>query len=45
LQTNNDLQNLLDSTQIATIFLDSELCIRNFTPAAREVFSLRDGDR
>jgi two-component system, chemotaxis family, CheB/CheR fusion protein len=44
-QTNNDLQNLLDSTQIATIFLDDDLCIRNFTPAAREVFSLRDGDR
>ncbi|MDI3561969.1 chemotaxis protein CheB [Bradyrhizobium sp. Arg816] len=45
MQANNDLQNLLDSTQIATIFLDDELCIRNFTPAAREVFSLRDGDR
>jgi len=45
MQTNNDLQNLLDSTQIATIFLDDELCIKNFTPAAREVFSLRDGDR
>ena len=44
-QANNDLQNLLDSTQIATIFLDDELSIRNFTPAAREVFSLRDGDR
>jgi two-component system CheB/CheR fusion protein len=28
-QTNNDLQNLLDSTQIATIFLDDDLCIRN----------------
>lgn len=45
MQANNDLQNLLDSTQIATIFLDDDLCIRNFTPAAREVFSLRDGDR
>ncbi|NPU67200.1 SAM-dependent methyltransferase [Bradyrhizobium sp. 83012] len=45
LQANNDLQNLLDSTQIATIFLDDDLCIRNFTPAAREVFSLRDSDR
>ncbi|WP_420964997.1 CheR family methyltransferase [Bradyrhizobium sp. B120] len=45
MQANNDLQNLLDSTQIATIFLDDELCIRNFTPAAREVFSLREGDR
>jgi two-component system, chemotaxis family, CheB/CheR fusion protein len=45
MQANNDLQNLLDSTQIATIFLDEDLCIRNFTPAAKEVFSLRDSDR
>jgi two-component system, chemotaxis family, CheB/CheR fusion protein len=45
MQANNDLQNLLDSTQIATIFLDDNLRIRNFTPAAMEVFSLRDSDR
>jgi two-component system, chemotaxis family, CheB/CheR fusion protein len=45
MQANNDLQNLLDSTQIATIFLDDSLRIRNFTPAAMEVFSLRDSDR
>lgn len=42
---NNDLQNLLDSTQIATVFLDDDLCIRNFTPAAMEVFSFRESDR
>jgi two-component system CheB/CheR fusion protein len=45
MQANNDLQNFLDSTQIATIFLDDDLRIRNFTPAAIEVFSLRDSDR
>lgn len=45
MQANNDLQNLLDNTQIATIFLDDDLTVRNFTPAATEVFSLRDGDR
>jgi two-component system CheB/CheR fusion protein len=44
-QANSDLQNLLDSTQIATIFLDDNLRIRSFTPAAMEVFSLRDSDR
>jgi two-component system CheB/CheR fusion protein len=45
MNANNDLQNLLDSTQIATIFLNDDLRIRNFTPAAMEVFSLRDTDR
>src|SRR5215471_13940263 len=30
---NTDMQNLLDSTQIATVFLDEQLRIRHFTPA------------
>lgn len=42
---NSDLQNLLDSTQIATIFLDESLRIRNFTPSMADIFSLRDSDR
>jgi two-component system, chemotaxis family, CheB/CheR fusion protein len=42
---NSDLKNLLDSTQIATLFLDNDLCIKNFTPAIAEVFHLRAGDR
>jgi two-component system CheB/CheR fusion protein len=42
---NDDLQNLLDSTRIATIFLDKELCIRSFTPAMTEIFRLREGDQ
>jgi two-component system CheB/CheR fusion protein len=42
---NNDLQNLLDSTQIATVFLDDDLRIRHFTPALTELFPLRDSDR
>ncbi|CAN5626854.1 chemotaxis protein CheB [soil metagenome] len=42
---NSDLKNLLDSTQIATLFLDSQLRVRNFTPAMTEVFHLRDSDR
>ena len=41
---NSDLQNLLHSTQLATIFLNSELCIRNFTPAAGSVFRLIASD-
>ena len=38
-RTNDDLQNLFDSTQIATLFLDSDLRIRNFTPAMTEIFA------
>lgn len=42
---NNDIRNLLDSTQIATIFLDRELHIRSYTPMMTELFHLRDGDK
>ena len=42
---NSDLKNLLDSTQIATVFLDEDLRIKHFTPAMGELFPLRDGDR
>lgn len=42
---NNDIRNLLDSTHIATIFLDRELHIRSYTPMMTELFHLRDGDK
>lgn len=42
---NSDLKNLLDSTQIATLFLDRQLRIKNFTPTMTDLFHLRDGDR
>lgn len=45
LQANSDLQNLLENTQIATLFLGEDLSVRNFTPAATAVFRLRDADR
>jgi len=43
-QTNNDLSNLLASTEIATIFLDFEFRIRWFTPAMKSVFRLIPSD-
>jgi two-component system CheB/CheR fusion protein len=43
-KANSDLKNLLESTQIATIFLDNDLRIKNFTPMASEIFHLIDAD-
>jgi two-component system CheB/CheR fusion protein len=39
-QVQSDLRNLLDSTRIATIFVDSELRIKNFTAAAADIANL-----
>ena len=44
-QLNSDMQNLLESTQIATIFLDSDMRIKGFTPAIANVFHIRETDR
>ena len=43
-QLNNDIDNLLKSTDIGVIFLDPELRIRKFTPAATMAISLRNAD-
>ncbi len=42
--TNNDLDNLLTSTNIATLFLDTQLRIRRFTPAATRLFNVIPSD-
>ena len=44
IQLNNDIDNLLKSTDIGVIFLDSEFNIRKFTPAATVAISLRNTD-
>jgi two-component system, chemotaxis family, CheB/CheR fusion protein len=43
-QANNDLDNLLTSTNIATIFLDTSFHVRRFTPAATRLFDLTPAD-
>ena len=43
-QANDDLNNLLESTDIATVFLDDGLRIKWFAPEARRVFRLIETD-
>ena len=43
-QINNDMKNLLDSTEIATVFLDPALRVRLFTAGSNRVFKLIPGD-
>ena len=42
--TSNDLQNVLYSTDVATLFLDIDLNIRLFTPATKSLFNIIPGD-
>ncbi|WP_243311298.1 chemotaxis protein CheB [Fundidesulfovibrio agrisoli] len=44
LQLSRDMDNLLKSTEIGTIFLDRELQIRKFTPSATVSFNLMPQD-
>jgi two-component system CheB/CheR fusion protein len=43
-QTNSDMRNFLNGTQLATIFLDNDLCVKRFTPKASQVVSLIASD-
>ncbi|ETR67932.1 MAG: Chemotaxis protein methyltransferase, partial [Candidatus Magnetoglobus multicellularis str. Araruama] len=43
-ETNNDLNNLIHSIDIGTIFLDKKLCIRKFTPAITREINLLSQD-
>jgi two-component system CheB/CheR fusion protein len=43
-RANSDLQNLFESTQVATVFLDANLVIRSFTPAVEKVFNILPTD-
>jgi len=44
-RANNDLKNLLASTEIATVFLDAALNIRMFTPGISRIFNILPSDR
>ncbi|HSO78407.1 MAG TPA: PAS domain-containing protein, partial [Bacteroidales bacterium] len=43
-RVNNDMKNLLNSTEIATLFLDKELNIRRFTHQVTTIFKLIKSD-
>jgi two-component system CheB/CheR fusion protein len=43
-KANDDLNNLIASTDIATIFVDSAMHIKRFTPRATDLFSIIDSD-
>ena len=40
----SDLKNFLESTQIATVFLDNDLRVMNFTPAITQILHLVETD-
>lgn len=43
-KANTDLNNLMSSTDIGTIFLDRQLRIQRFTPSAQKIFNLLPAD-
>jgi len=43
-QANNDIENLLTSSEIATLFLNRQFTIKRFTPAMAKIFNLIPAD-
>ena len=44
IKADNDMKNLLNSTEIATLFLDKNLNIRRFTDSVTKIFKMRKAD-
>lgn len=42
--TNNDLTNLMNNTDVASVFLDSDMHVKFFTPATTRLFALIQND-
>jgi two-component system CheB/CheR fusion protein len=43
-EVNDDLNNLISSTDIATLFVDADLCIKRYTPPTAKVFNVIPSD-
>jgi two-component system CheB/CheR fusion protein len=43
-QSNSDMKNLLNGSEVATIFLDSDLGVKRFTPQATRIVNLAASD-
>lgn len=43
-QSNSDLENLMEATDIATLFLDRSLRLKRYTPEATELFNIIPSD-
>jgi two-component system CheB/CheR fusion protein len=43
-QTNSDIKNLMESTEIATLFLDTDLNVQRFTPQVTDLFNVISSD-
>jgi two-component system CheB/CheR fusion protein len=41
---NGDLQNLMNATEIGTIFLDRHLCVKLYTPRVVDLFDIAEAD-
>ncbi|HKV80661.1 MAG TPA: CheR family methyltransferase [Candidatus Sulfotelmatobacter sp.] len=39
-RSNSDLQNLMASTRIATLFVDRAMCVKRYTPSLQQIFNI-----
>jgi len=44
-RAHSDLENLMEATEVGIIFVDHNLCVKRFTSAATDIFSLIESDK